>query len=259
MFYVRIALGILAFVAASVYGIAIALFRRDRSRVASDYAHLLARLQQPVLGLRVRITGEEKLHAHRPCIFIANHQSVLDVPILAQAFAPGSVVVAKKELRSIPFFGWLYVATGNILIDRADNRSAVGRLKEVEDAILRRKVAVWIFPEGTRGKEAGRLLPFKKGAFHMAVATGAPLVPVVVSPLRPRMDIPARRLEPGNVEIRVLDLIPTAGLGEADVVPLMNEARGRMAAALSDMGVARGLPPAPAQETEVLSTPSARP
>jgi 1-acyl-sn-glycerol-3-phosphate acyltransferase len=256
MFYVRIALGLLAFVVASVYGVGIALFRRDRSRVAYDYATLLYRLQQPALGLRVRITGEAGLHAYRPCIFIGNHQSVLDVPILAQAFAPGSVVIAKKELRSIPFFGWIYTVTGNILIDRADNRSAVGRLKEVEEAILQRGAAVWIFPEGTRGREPGRMLPFKKGAFYMAVATGAPLVPVVVSPLAPRMSIPDRRLEPGDVEIRVLDPIPTAGLGEADVLPLMREARRRMAAALSDMAVARGLPPAPPEEEGAALEPS---
>ncbi len=245
MFYLRIALGLLAFVAASVYGVAIAVFRRDRSRVAYDYARTLARLQQPALGIRVRMVGEEGLRAHRPCIFVCNHQSILDVPILAQAFAPGSVVIAKKELRRIPFFGWIYVVTGNILIDRADNRSAVGRLKEVEDAILRRRVAVWIFPEGTRGTEPGQLLPFKKGAFYMAVATGAPLVPVVVSPLKPRLDIGARRLDPTVVEVRVLDPIPTAGLGEDDVVPLMHEARGRMAAALAGMSAAGGLLPAP--------------
>lgn len=248
MFYLRIVLGLLAFVVASVYGVGIALFRRDRSRVAYDYATLLYRLQQPALGLRVRITGEAGLHAYRPCIFIGNHQSVLDVPILAQAFAPGSVIIAKKELRSIPFFGWIYTVTGNILIDRKDNRSAVGRLKEVEEAVLQRRAAVWIFPEGTRGKEPGRMLPFKKGAFYMAVATGAPLVPVVVSPLAPRMSIPDRRLEPGDVEIRVLDPIPTTGLAEADVLPLMREARRRMAAALSDMAVKRGLPPAPPEE-----------
>jgi len=254
MFYVRIVLALLAFLAASVYGVFIALFRRDRSRVAYDYARLLYRLQQPALGVRVRITGEERLHAHRPCIFVGNHQSVLDVPILAQAFAPGSVVIAKKELRTIPFFGWLYTTTGNILIDRKDNRSAVGRLKKVEDAILRRKVAVWIFPEGTRGKEPGRLLPFKKGAFHMAVATGAPLVPVVVSPLKPRLDIPGRRLDPSDVEVRVLEPIPTTGLGEDDVVPLMRETRRRMAAALSEMAVARGLP-APPPDEESAGTP----
>lgn len=245
MFYLRIALALLAFFAASVYGVAIALFRRDRSRVAYDYARLLSRLQQPALGLRVRVTGAEKLEAYRPCVFVANHQSILDVPVLAQAFRPGSVVIAKKELRKIPFFGWLYVVTGNILIDRKDNRSAVGRLREVEEAILERKVAVWIFPEGTRGREPGRLLPFKKGAFYMAAATGAPVVPVVASPFKPRLDIPARRLEPSEVEVRVLDPIPTAGLGDDDVIPLMRETRRRMAAALSEMAVERGLPPAP--------------
>ncbi|HEV2734713.1 MAG TPA: lysophospholipid acyltransferase family protein [Longimicrobiaceae bacterium] len=248
MVYLRITLALLAFVVASVYGVGIALLRRDRSRVAYDYATLLYRLQQPALGLRVRITGEAGLHTYRPCIFIANHQSALDLPVLAQAFAPGSVVIGKKELRSIPFFGWLFTTTGNIVIDRKDNRSAVGRLKEVEEAILQRGAAVWIFPEGTRGTEPGRMLPFKKGAFYMAAATGAPLVPVVVSPLAPRMSIPGRRLEPGDVEIRVLDPIPTAGLGEADVLPLMREARRRMAAALSDMAVARGLPPAPPED-----------
>lgn len=250
MFYVRVALALLAFLAASVYGVAIALLRRDRSRVAYDYATLLYRLQQPALGMRVRITGEERLRAYRPCIFIANHQSVLDVPVLAQAFAPGSVVIAKKQLRYIPFFGWIYTATGNILIDRKDNRSAVGRLKEVEEAIRERGAAVWIFPEGTRGREPGRLLPFKKGAFYMAVATGAPLVPVVVSPLAPRMSVPGRRMEPGDVEIRVLEPIPTAGLTEDDVLPLLHEARRRMAAALSDMAVERGLPPAPPEERD---------
>ncbi|HEX2095545.1 MAG TPA: lysophospholipid acyltransferase family protein [Longimicrobiaceae bacterium] len=249
MFYLRIALALLAFLVASVYGVAIALFRRDKSRVASDYAHLLARLQQPVLGIRVALKNRERLHAHRPCIIIGNHQSILDVPILAEAFAPGSVVIAKKELRKIPFFGWLYVMTGNILIDRKDNRSAVGRLKEVEEAIHTRKVAVWIFPEGTRGKEAGRLLPFKKGAFHMAVATGAPLVPVVVAPLKPRLDLRARRLLPTTVEVRVLEPIPTAGLGD-DVVPLMHEARRRMGAALAEMGAAQGLVPAPEPAAE---------
>ena len=66
----------------------------------------------------------------------------------------------------------------------------------------------------------------------------------------PRMSIPDRRLEPGDVEIRVLDPMPTAGLGEGDVLPLMREARRRMAAALSDMGMARGLPPAPPEEEE---------
>lgn len=235
MFYLRIALGLLAFVAASVYGIGIAVLRRDRSRVAHDYARMMARLMRPPLGIRTRVIGREHLLQQRPCIYVANHQSAFDVPVLADLYPPDTVVIGKKELRQIPFFGWLYAVTGNILIDRSNNAGAVGRLREAEEAIRQRGVSVWIFPEGTRGKEPGRLLPFKKGAFYMAVATGAPLVPVVAEPLRPFFDVTRRRIRTGTVEVRVLEPIPTTGLTEADVVPLLNETWARMQQALDQM------------------------
>jgi 1-acyl-sn-glycerol-3-phosphate acyltransferase len=243
MFYLRMLAAALGFVGASTYGLAIALARRDRSRVAHDYAQMLRRWTLPAFRQRVTIHGEEHLTAHRPCIFIANHQSLLDVPVLAACFRPGSVVIAKKEIRSIPFFGWLYAATGNLLIDRGNTAQSVGMLRAAEDAIRERRVAVWIFPEGTRSKVPGELLPFKKGGFRMAVATGAPLVPVVTSPLKPWSDLQGRRLDPNRVDVRVLEPIPTAGLSEADVVPLMNEARRRMAEALAEMAAERGLLP----------------
>jgi 1-acyl-sn-glycerol-3-phosphate acyltransferase len=245
MFYLRLLGALLAFLAASVYGLAIALGRRDRSRVAYDYAQRLARWMQPPLGLEVSLRGAEHLRAHRPCIFVANHQSVLDVPVLAPAFAPGSVVIAKREVGAIPFFGWLYRATGNLLIDRADTQQSVGRLQEAEAAVRARGAAVWIFPEGTRGKEPGRLLPFKKGGFRMAVNTGAPVVPVVVSPLKPRWDLKERRLERGRVVVQVLEPVPTAGMGEADVVPLMETVHARMQAALTGAARELGLPTPP--------------
>lgn len=248
MFWLRIAGGVAGFLAASLYGVALALVRRDRSRVAYDYARRLAAWIQPPLGLRVTVTGRERLSALRPCVFVANHQSAVDVPILAQCFMPGSVVIGKKEVGRIPFFGWLYRVTGNLLIDRANTATAVEQLREAEDAVRERRVAVWIFPEGTRGKEAGRLLPFKKGGFAIAVHTGAPIVPVVVSPLKPDFDFSARRMGPGPVEVRVLDAIPTAGLTDDDLVPLMESTHRRMEAALHEMGRALGRPVAPPLE-----------
>ncbi|HLL82622.1 MAG TPA: lysophospholipid acyltransferase family protein [Longimicrobium sp.] len=245
MFYLRMFAALLAFVAASTYGVAIALARRDRSRVAHDYAHLLHRWMLPIFRQRVTVRGAEHLTAHRPCIFIANHQSLLDVPVLAVCFAPGSVVIAKKEIRTVPFFGWLYMVTGNLLIDRGNTAQSVGMLRAAEDAIRERRVAVWIFPEGTRSKVAGELLPFKKGGFRMAVATGAPLVPVVASPLKPKSDLVLRRLDRNDIEIRVLEPIPTAGLGEGDVIALMHEAQRRMGAALAEMAAERGILPNP--------------
>jgi len=236
MFQLRFLAALLGFVGASLYGLALALVRRDRSSVAYDYARRMGQMMQPALGVRgVRVEGEEYLHAHRPCIYIVNHQSYFDVPVLASVYPLGTVVIAKKEIRSIPFFGWLFVRTGNILIDRADRQQAVARLREVSDEIRRRGVSVWIFPEGTRGKTPGELLPFKKGAFQMALAAQVPIVPLVLSPMREVIDTERRRIRPGRMTVRVLEPILTAGLGEGSVGELMERAHARMSTALREI------------------------
>src|SRR5690606_21124623 len=198
------------------YAIVIALIRSDRSRVAYDYARAMVRLMRPPLGLKVQVEGQEHMTAQRPCIYIVNHQSAFDVPVLAELHLPDTVIIGKKELRNIPFFGWLYEATGNILIDRSNTSRAVGRMREAETAIRERGVSVWIFPEGTRGKTPGKLLPFKKGAFYMAVAAGVPIVPVVVGPVAELFDVRKRLIRPGTVQVRVLEPISTEGFGDRD-------------------------------------------
>jgi 1-acyl-sn-glycerol-3-phosphate acyltransferase len=244
MFYLRIFATLLGFVAASAYGLVLAVVRRDRSGVAADYARVLARLTQPALGIDLEIRGGERLTDVRPCVFICNHQSAIDVPILASCFKRGSVIVAKREVGRIPFFGWIYTVTGNLLIDRSDTGQAVERLKVAEDAIRARGSAVWIFPEGTRGPGDGLLLPFKKGGFRIALGTRAPLVPVVVCPLKPSFDVATRTLVPGRVIVQVLEPMPVDGLGEDDLVPLMETAHARMEAALHALGVEVGRLPA---------------
>lgn len=242
MFYIRVGLSLLGFVVASVYAITIALVRRDRSLVAYDYARAMVRLMRPPLGLRVKVVGRDNMTAARPCIYIVNHQSAYDVPILAELHLPDTVVIGKKELANIPLFGWLYRVTGNILIDRSNRAHAVGRLREAEEAIRERRVSVWIFPEGTRGKTRGELLPFKKGAFHMAVAAGVPLVPVVVGPVSDVFDLNERLARPGTVEVRVLEPIPTDQLGDADVSGLIALAHDRMSSTLAELAGTAALP-----------------
>ena len=241
MFYLRLSLALLGFLAASVYGVAIAVSRREKRLVAHDYAQMMVRLMRPPLGIRARVTGREHLLATRPCIYIANHQSAYDVPVLAELHTPHTVIIGKKELARIPLFGWLYRVTGNVLIDRANRANAVGRLREAEAAIRERGVSVWIFPEGTRGNTPGKLLPFKKGAFYMAIATGAPLVPVVVGPVTEVFDLERRLARPGTVRVRVLEPIKTAGLKDDDVETLIATARGRMTDALTEL--ASTIPP----------------
>jgi 1-acyl-sn-glycerol-3-phosphate acyltransferase len=235
MFYPRLALAVLGFFAASAYGVALALVRRDRSRVAHDMARMLGRLMRPPLGIRTRIIGRENMEARRPCIYLSNHQSAYDLPVLADLYPVETVVIGKKELSRVPLFGWVFRVTGNILIDRKNNPSAVGRLKEVEEAIRDRGVSVWIFPEGTRGTVPGMLLPFKKGAFHMAAAAGVPIVPIVVEPLQPHFDPGRRHLQSAELEVRVLQPVQPGSTSEADIAALIETVHRHMQTALSEM------------------------
>jgi 1-acyl-sn-glycerol-3-phosphate acyltransferase len=249
MFYLRILGMLIGFVRASLYAITIALIRRDRSLVARDYGRAIARRMRPPLGLEVQVEGEQNLHAQRPCIYVSNHQSAYDVPVLAILYPEDTVIIGKKELRKIPLFGWLYEVTGNILIDRASNPGSVQRLKEAERAIRERGVSVWIFPEGTRGTIPGRLLPFKKGAFYMAIAAGAPIVPVVTSPIAPLFDFKRRILRPGTVRVRVLEPISTRGMTDADAPRLLAEVHSRMQHALDDLETTPRKAVAPKKQT----------
>jgi 1-acyl-sn-glycerol-3-phosphate acyltransferase len=232
VYFLALVTASIGFVLASIYGVAIAILRRDRALVARDYGRMIEKVMRRPLGIGVHVSGEENLRRARPCVFVVNHQSMLDVPILSGIFPEATVLVAKKELRKLPLFGWIYEVTGNILIDRTNNPTAVQQLREAEAAIRERGVSVWIFPEGTRGRVPGELLPFKKGAFHLAIAAGVPIVPIVVSPVRQLFDSGRRFFQRGTVEIRVMDPIPTSGLSEQDVSRLAADVRARMTATL---------------------------
>jgi len=246
MFYLRLLGALAGFVAASVYGLVMSLVRRDGPTAAADYAAMLARLTHRPLGIRLEIRNAGRLTDTRPCVFIANHQSLLDVPILGACYKRGSVIVAKKEIGGIPFFGWIYRATGNLLIDRGHTEQAVERLKVAEDAVRARRAAVWILPEGTRGPGDGLLQPFKKGAFRIAQGTGAPLIPVVISPLKPDFDLGRKRLRRARVVVQVLEPIAVDGMGdsEQETVALMERVHEQMETALHALGVELGRLPA---------------
>lgn len=228
IFLFRAVAAVLAFAAASVYGFLITLLRRDRSLVPYDYARMISRLMSSPLGIQVEVTGEHILSEAQPCVYVVNHQSLVDAPILGRIYPSRTVLVGKKELRWLPFFGWVYTATGNILIDRRNNPKAVQRMREAENAIRERGVSVFMFPEGTRGDVPGELLPFKKGAFHLAIAAGVPIVPIVVSPLKPLIDAKRFRITPGTIRVTVLEPIPTTGLEDANATDLLVRVRDRM-------------------------------
>ncbi|HET6764450.1 MAG TPA: lysophospholipid acyltransferase family protein [Longimicrobiaceae bacterium] len=233
----RVSFGVRAGAAVAGTGVAFGVcaaglaMRLPREGVVVRSARLWARLVCAPLGIRLRVHGRERLSAHRPCVIVANHQSALDVAFMAGIFPRGTVILAKEEVRAMPIVGRIYRATGNLFVERERPRNAHRALQQAEAAV-RAGSSLWIFPEGTWGPEPGRLLPFKAGAFRLAVATGAPVVPVVIAPLKPRVDLEGGRIRRTVVHAQVLEPIPTAGMTDTDVQALLATTQQRMQAEL---------------------------
>jgi lysophosphatidate acyltransferase len=122
------------------------------------------------------------LNTTRPAVFIGNHQTELDVLMLGHIFPQYCSVTAKKSLKSVPFLGWFMDLSGSIFIDRANATSARSAMAGAAEEIQKKRQSVYMFPEGTRSyAKEPMLLPFKKGAFHLAIQAGVPIVPVVVA------------------------------------------------------------------------------
>lgn len=116
----------------------------------------------------------------RPAVFIGNHQTELDVLMLGCMFPKHCSVTAKRSLRNVPLLGWFMALSGSIFIDRSNSKDAREAMRGAAEEIRTRKQSVYMFPEGTRSySKEPMLLPFKKGAFHLAVEAQVPIVPVV--------------------------------------------------------------------------------
>jgi 1-acyl-sn-glycerol-3-phosphate acyltransferase len=131
--------------------------------------------------------------------------------------------LSKAELFRLPFLGWDMWLAGDIPVERGTARSAVRALQRCR-AVLARRVSVIIFPEGTRSK-TGELLPFKDGAFHLAIETGVPILPLAVSGTRTALAKRDWRVAPAVAEVRVLPPIETTGMTKADVAALSSRVR----------------------------------
>lgn len=139
-------------------------------RVAPRWGRAVLRLT----GVEVDVEGKE--HLGQPAVYVVNHVSLIDVVYLPAILPPRARWVVKQELINIPLWGWAIKATGAICIDRSHSEDAVARIQHgIRN--LPPDTSVVVFPEGTRSRSK-QMLPFKKGAFHIAMATGLPMVPL---------------------------------------------------------------------------------
>jgi putative phosphoserine phosphatase/1-acylglycerol-3-phosphate O-acyltransferase len=156
----------------------------------------------------VQVTGEQHLWSHRPAVFIFNHQSGIDVMLLCKLLRRDIVGIAKQEVRMNPLFGPAFALAGTVFIDRFDHERAIQALEPAVDA-LRQGLSLAIAPEGTRSPTP-RLGRFKKGAFHLAMAARAPLVPIVFRNALDALPKHAFVVRPATVEVVVHPPISTA-------------------------------------------------
>lgn len=158
-------------------------------------------------GVTLEVHGAEHLVAARPAVFLFNHQSQLDVLVLAKLLRGGFTAVAKKEAAAIPGFGAAFRLADVAFVDRGDTTAAKAAL---EPAVvrLREGVSLVVAPEGTRSVTPA-LGPFKKGAFHVAMQAGVPIVPIVIHNAGELMWRGAATIREGTVRVTVLPPVPT--------------------------------------------------
>lgn len=147
--------------------------------------------------------GEKKLNAKRPIVIVANHQTELDVLLLGCIWPQHCSVTAKKSLRNTPVLGWFMSLSGAVFIDRADRSLALKAFEGAAKTMRDLGQSVMLFPEGTRSYSAEpMLLPFKKGAFHLAVQAGADVLPVVAENYSKVLNLKAKRFNAGTIRVK---------------------------------------------------------
>lgn len=195
---------------------------------------MAARLWAPGLlfgaGARLRVEGLERVDFAKPHVFVANHQSIIDVCALFRALPVPIRFVIKQELGKVPFIGWYARAMGMLFIERGRAREAAARLQGVV-ALVRNGDSLCAFPEGTRSRD-GTVGPFKGGAFQVALAARVPVVPIAIQGSGTVLPASGFRVRPGTIHVRIGAPIPTAGLNAGDRHALALRAQGAVAAML---------------------------
>ncbi|MFD2176373.1 1-acylglycerol-3-phosphate O-acyltransferase [Veronia pacifica] len=231
MFFILRLLAIILFILVIfVFGCGYCLLSPRNPRNLFVIGHKFGALYR-LFGIRLQIRKSEKIDGTGPCVYIANHQNNWDLVTVSNALQRGAVTVGKKSLVYVPFFGPLYWLTGNILIDRKNKTKAVGTIGQIVEKIKECDLSIWLFPEGTRSRGRG-LLPFKKGAFHAAIAAGVPIVPIVCSSTN---KLSVNRGNNGHVLVELLDPISVEGYNKDNVNELVDRCYNLMKDRLAEL------------------------
>lgn len=228
----RMVLLCLHFLVAGILGVLLGLcrpFNPDNSRLC---ARLYAWPSRWILGYTLKAEVDSLVDKPQSCVIIANHQSNYDLFVFGNVVPHRTVCIGKKSLKWVPLFGQLFWLGGNVLIDRGNARKARQSMLTTTRTLQEQDTSIWVFPEGTRNL-GSTLLPFKKGAFQMAITAGVPIVPVCASTYIQHLKL--NRRHNTAILIRSLPAIPTVGLTLDDLPALVEHCSEQMRACIEAM------------------------
>lgn len=214
-----------------VFGSLFSLIRFKHPSNVGLMARCFGRLY-PLFGLKVEHRFLPNADKISNCIYIGNHQNNYDMVTISYMVMPRTVSVGKRSLIWIPFFGFLYWVTGNILIDRENRSKAHNTMTTVAKHIVEDNISIFMFPEGTRSRGRG-LLPFKTGAFHTALAAGVPIVPIICSTTHNKVDL--NRWNNGKVICEMLEPIDSSQFNKENVREFAEYCHNIMAQRLAEL------------------------
>lgn len=186
-------------------------------------------------GIKFHVDGAEHMPLDRAAVYCSNHQSHIDPPVLYEALHPEMRILYKAEIDRLPILPRAFRLAGFIPVDRK-NKEAGMRAIEAAAASIRAGNSFLVFPEGTRSP-TDDMLPFKKGAFIMAIKAQAPIVPIAIKGGRDAMRRGSHVIQPVTITIRVGEPVETAGLDVKDRDAVIATVRGRIAQLLAEIAV----------------------
>jgi len=207
--YVKTAATQASMLTSFVAGIPIYALTGSMNKTRNFSTSLFADTACALTGIELDVEGEENAWANRPCVFVFNHQSQADVVILPALLRRDLAGIGKKEIGDVPILGKLMQIGGTVLIDRENAASALEAMKPLVDVLQKEGRSVCVAPEGTRSTSTN-LGRFKKGAFHLAMQAGVPVVPIVI---HNAIDVAPRGqyvFRPATVKISVLPAVDTS-------------------------------------------------
>jgi 1-acyl-sn-glycerol-3-phosphate acyltransferase len=210
---------------------------RAMHRVAQSWARFLVAAS----GVRVHVEGLENISPGGSYVFIANHLSYMDTPVMLAHIPVQFRFLAKRGLFQIPLLGTHLGRAGHIPVPRGDPRASVKTMQLAAETIQQKKISLLIFPEGGRSPD-GVLQPFKEGGAYIAIRAGVPLVPVAIIGSREILPYGAAIVRAGSVTLRILEPIPTATLTLKDRGRVSEQLRNLILSKLGSEGRSNSTP-----------------